>query len=176
MLATANVPERFQSATVDRIKEDDAREIIGEMLDDVAWRVKGDGLVINGPFNTGKSSAAAVLAMDSIRRCERVLWVPARDVPSVMFRDSPRDRELYTMLRSTDLLVVDDLGAEGFGADKAGGAALENMARILYERQRPMIVTSNLSWGQLQEKYRSSFVSVLMRMLAELRMTDEWDI
>lgn len=175
LLDEANIPARYRRANVDAVKGD-TRWLLGALEDPDAWLGLGFGYFINGPNNTGKSSCAAVLAMDAVRRCERVTWLPVRDVPGVRFREGPRETVLHERLYETDLLVLDDIGAETYRREGAGGGALEAVIRILYDRDRSVLYTSNAGWAQFQGAYSGvpSLVSVVMRQTWPIPMTELW--
>jgi DNA replication protein DnaC len=175
LLDEANIPSRYRRARLDLVRGE-PKWLSGAVEDPNAWLGRGYGYHINGPNNTGKSSAAAILAMDAIKRCERVTWLPVRDVPGVRFREGPRETILHERLYKTDLLVLDDLGSEGYRLSGAGGGALEAVIRILYDRDRSVVYTSNAGWAQFQGAYAGvpSLVSVVMRQTWPVSMTELW--
>jgi DNA replication protein DnaC len=169
----SRIPGRFWDADPSAVKGDN--RWMHQALDNpAAWAGTGAGFFIHGPFNTGKSAAAAILARDFVNRCHVVLWLSVRDVPGMRFRDTPDMAKLDDTLRRADLLVLDDLGAERFRLESAAGAALEETVRILYERKRPVIFTSNKAWDQFQATYSEGFVSVVKRMAIPITLLDPW--
>lgn len=175
LLSEANIPERYRRATIDMVRGE-AAWLLGALEDPNGWLGNGYGYYIHGPNNTGKSSAAAILAMDVVRRCECVTWLPVRDVPGVRFREGPREIELHERLYRSDLLVLDDIGAETYRREGAGGGALEAVIRILYDRDRSVLYTSNAGWAQFQGGYAGvpSLVSVVKRQTWPVAMTELW--
>jgi DNA replication protein DnaC len=168
-LQAANLPERYWRSKVEAIQDPRTLSAVRQLLE--TWPEKladGRGYHIAGPLNAGKSSIAALLLMDAVRRAEQALWLPVRDVPGVRFREDDVKRALDTRLGQCDLLVLDDLGAERFKLSSSAGTALEETVRMVYDRGRSLIVTSNLSWRQTEEQYgaeQAPFVSVLKRMI-----------
>lgn len=168
-LDRANIPSRYRLATVDAIRQPQLRKWAQATLDNPGpWLGEGLGFLMVGQLRTGKSCLAGLLAMDAVARCEVVLWLAAREVPGVMFRDGERNTELHERLVDADLLVIDDLGAEGYSMQRAGGSALEGAMRTIYDAQRSLVVTSNLGDGELRGKYPEALVSVLERMTSLL--------
>ncbi len=168
-LDRASIPARYRLATIEAIEASLIREWAQRTVDNPGpWLGEGLGFLLCGQLRTGKSCLAALLAMDAVARCERVLWAAARDVPGIMFRDGARNEELNDRLRDADLLVIDDLGAEGYSMNRGGGAALEGAMRIIYDNQRSLIVTSNLGATQLRGHYPEPLVSVLERLASLL--------
>lgn len=171
-LDDANIPGRFRRAAVEVIDPQRApavrRWIEWAISTAPEWMAAGRGWYLEGPFNSGKSSVAALLAMEAVLRCERVLWLPVRDVPAVRFREDDRGKSLNGKLHAADFLVLDDLGSERFRIEGAAGVALEEVIRIMYERERPVVITSNLSWSDFPSAYERNpaLVSVVRRCVA----------
>ncbi len=176
---SAHLPARYWSATPGAIhRAPEVRRFLIERCNDPTWMAEGKGFYLHGPLNSGKSSAAAILMMDALQRCEKALWLSVRDVAPVRFRESDRFAAIDDALQVADLLVLDDLGSERFRLTSAGGAALEETIRICYDRQRPVIITSNLSWEQFEAHYKADaepLVSVVSRFVEPVAvLNDEW--
>jgi DNA replication protein DnaC len=179
-LAAAHLPDRYQDATIEAIKAPRLRKWLTQATEGAAeWMAEGFGYYLHGPFNGGKSSIAAILLMEAVRRCERALWLPVRAVPGVRFREGERNAALDDYLAACDFLVLDDLGAERFRLDAAGGAALESTARIMYDRRRPVVLTANVSWRTFPSAYADAgaFVSCLTRVVSPVEVVnDQWPV
>lgn len=175
-LDRANIPNRYRQATAGAIRHPRIHKWVLDTVDNPGpWLGEGLGFLMVGQLRTGKSCLAGLLAMDAVARCEVVLWLAAREVPGVMFRDGQRNADLHDRLLGADLLVIDDLGAEGYSMQRAGGSALEGAMRIIYDMQRSLVVTSNLGDGELRGKYPEALVSVLERMTSALVVdNDQW--
>ena len=169
----SRIPQRFWDATAAQVKGD-SRWIQQALTQPVAWAGTGAGFFLHGPFNTGKSAAAALLARDFVERCHVVMWLSVRDVPGMRFRETDELKALDDTLRRVDLLVLDDLGAERFRLGSAAGAALEETVRIVYERKRSVVFTSNKAWDQFQATYSVGFVSIVKRMAIPIALLDSW--
>jgi len=173
LLRDANVPEMVHAAKVDLVKGD-VTWLLGALDKPGDWLGRGRGYYIQGDLNTGKSSAAGILIMDAIRRCEVCTWLPVRDVPGVRFREGERNTGLSDRLYRTDLLVLDDIGAESYRMNGAGGAALEAVIRIMYDRNRSVVYTSNVGWQAFATTYPPGLVSVTKRRTWPVTLTDPW--
>lgn len=173
LLEAANVPPLVARACLDQVKGDTSW-LRGALDKPEAWLAEGFGYYIQGQLNTGKSSVAGLLIMDAISRCEVCTWLPVRDVPGVRFKEGERSTALHERLYKTDLLVLDDIGAESYRLDGAGGAALEAVIRILYDRDRSVVYTSNVGWQAFCGMYPSGLVSVVKRRTWPVTMTECW--
>ena len=176
-LRDARVPERYWPADPSQIEPEKLRRWVENTIETApAWLAEGRGWYLMGDLNAGKSSIAALLLMEALKRCERCLWMPVRDVPTAAFREGERGEDLNWRLHNCDVLVLDDLGSERFRLRSAAGAALEETARIMYDRGRSLIVTANLSWRQFSEHYKAEaepFVSVMRRMVEPYHVQNE---
>jgi DNA replication protein DnaC len=177
-LQAANLPERYWTADPLRVPDPAVRTWLLSTLENAAtWMANGTGLYVNGPLNTGKSSVGAICLMEAVRRCERGMWLPVREVPSCKFRETPESAALYDRTRAADFLVLDDLGAEAFKRSNAAGAALEEIVRHFYDRKRPIVFTSNVAWSELAARYGGDtdpLVSVIRRMVVPMPLYTPW--
>jgi DNA replication protein DnaC len=148
------------------------RSWLTKCLADALFLANGTGFYIFGQLNAGKSSIGGLFIMEALRRAESALWLPVRDVPGVRFRDTPAHAALSAKLDRADLVVLDDLGAETFRLGGPAGAALESVARIIYDRKRTLIVTTNVPWPQFEATYCTvaAFTSVIKRLVSPLEV------
>lgn len=163
-MGRSNIPVRYHRATFEGVASNQTRDWARAQCDDIAWRQEGKGFVLVGPFGKGKSSVAGLLAVDSVMRCEKVLWLASAEVPGVMFREGDRNAALHERLQIADLLVIDDLGSESYSMERAGGSALERCIRTIYDANRSIVLTSNLSPARIKDEYPAALVSVLERV------------
>lgn len=179
-LQASYLPERYWSSDPERILEPTLRSWVRETLESAqGWMSRGAGLYVHGPLNTGKSSLASIMLMEAVRRCARATWMPVRIVPACKFRETPDAAARYERARTSDLLVLDDLGAESFRRQNAAGGALEELIRELYDRKRSVVVTSNVPWSELAARYGGEddpLVSVLRRMVIPVPMYQQWPL
>lgn len=129
------------------------------------WALRGGGLMLTGPFGTGKTTiAAGALRLALERRHGR--WTSA---PLLMARlgsglgSDERDRTLR-MLTGTTALVIDDLDKTRpteYGAEQiflaVDGAVTSD---------RALLITTNLGLGQLAAKWPPPFGEAIVSRLA----------
>ena len=169
------IPERYWHANPELVKGNN-KWMHQALSNPEGWAGEGYGFYLHGQFNTGKSAAACILARDFVLRAHKVLFLKVSDVPRVRFHEGEEGEALDARLRASDLLVLDDLGSERFRLDSAAGAALEEVARVMYDRQRPIIYTSNKSWDEFHHTYATvpAFVSVVQRVSLPIALIDQW--
>ena len=178
-LVKAGIPARYWETSIEKIKMPAVREWVERQVEDTPqWMGVGRGFYLHGYLNSGKTSIASILAKDAIKRVETISWVCARDITAVMWQKGERAEKMYERLLGCDLLVVDDLGAESQtkALNPNVGIAFEQLIRIPYDRERSVIVTSNVHWLDFIEAYSGDarpLVSVLSRLLTEFAVENE---
>lgn len=144
----AGIPERFRRAP---IREDLLREVLD-----------GGGLYLYGPAGTGKTTAACGVLRGVIRSCSEAcgdvlrirrggIYAKATGIlsryRSAMNGSGETEESVTASLLEPWLLVVDDMGKE-----RPTGWALSKLYEVIdmrYESVRPVIVTSQMSRGEL---------------------------
>jgi DNA replication protein DnaC len=147
-------------------------------------------LVLVGPHGAGKSTAAAYVLAEAVRRhdwnsqasggrqTEPFVWTNAAEVTSVVDfgRVAP---EWVEGLKRASLLVLDDLGKDG---TEVGLAALRDVLTYRHEKQRRTVVTSNLAPSDFKARYGESWYERLksaamvpdLRNEKSMRKRPEW--
>jgi len=105
-------------------------------------------LLLRGPFGTGKSCLAAALLGELLKGDVQGLWISSAEL---MRRLMPGADEQYTdklqagmltRVKTADVLVLDDLGAE-HGTTSYARSQLLEIINARYDSGKPTIVTSN---------------------------------
>lgn len=128
-------------------------------------RAYTESVFIHGPTGTGKTHLAIATAKESI--CESAIFVTAPELLLAIrscFSDGAARREddLIQEYTSTDLLILDDLGAE-----KSTEYSITTLYLIIDRRDRSLkrtIITSNLSLQEISEKLDARIASRLSSM------------
>lgn len=128
-LRKAGVPERFY-------EEMDAPEFVD--LEKGAW--------IYGPNGTGKTRAAAACVSAALAEGKKARFSSLREIAGKMtdaFAAGRPAREILMSYANCDLLVLDDLGKEGFTPFQA--RTLFELVDCRWSRCLPTVVTSNFA-------------------------------
>ncbi|MBX5476781.1 MAG: ATP-binding protein [Clostridia bacterium] len=117
------------------------------------YRFRGGCLVLAGPTGVGKSWAAVAAVREFVRAYASFRWCYAPDmlpeIDSEMHREHVPLRQ--TSAATTQVLVIDDLGAEAETKSER-----ERIDRLIYHRhgnRLTTIITTNLSVPDLRERY-----------------------
>ena len=118
---------------------------------------RGEGLILAGKYGTMKTTmAVAVLKHQLLDRHGGGYFVPMATLIDNLFSMRARDREEAARyehrLRTTPLLVIDDLGAENTTQDFIL-AKTDSIITERYNRLLPTIITTNYSAADLQDTY-----------------------
>jgi len=111
---------------------------------------RNQGLLLYGSVGTGKSYTAACIANYLLDHNWSVAMTSfVRILQEVQGFDKERAEFFTNKLNSVSLLIIDDLGAE-----RSTDYALEKVYGIIdgrYRAKKPLILTTNLTLGQMQE-------------------------
>jgi predicted ATPase len=166
-LSIAGVPDLYAGADWGRVRSPAVQEWASQIVTRAARRseeaplqYRGHGLLMVGPVGTGKSSAAALCCVEGAvrERTMRYSYVP--DLCDALMQ-TPRERAVVIRAQETvDLLTWDDFGVRDLADWEIG--YLDQIVEARYRSRKPMIVTSNLTIGDLREDERLA------------RMVDRW--
>lgn len=125
-----------------------------------AWQVtqghSATSLFLTGGVGVGKTHLSAAIANEVLAQGSTVIYKRAADLFDLIRQykyeeDYKRRSEVLDQLRTCDLLVIDDLGAE-----RGTPFAVEQLVLILEDRNyqnKPWIINSNLSIIEISKTY-----------------------
>lgn len=136
---------------------------------------KGVGLNLFGPHGSGKTYAAAAIALAAMKFSLRVLYMGSFQLIEALKPDAPRWDDSMTMfqaLQSRHLLVIDDIGSEYKGS-KSGFSEvyLVNLLRHRVQNTRSTVMTTNLTGDEVEQFYGPGLRSLMNQMGPPVRMT-----
>jgi DNA replication protein DnaC len=137
---------------------------------------EGMGLYFYGDNGTGKTMTATYMARKVRARGFSVYYTTASDLLENMkrgFRDQVLNERLRELLES-QLLVIDELGAEAFKVESSW--ALFQIERVLKARENecfPTVLVSNVPLVSAAEVYGKSVASVLRGYFVEVIFASE---
>jgi DNA replication protein DnaC len=108
---------------------------------------EGTNILFLGPPGVGNTALAVGLGIKALEAGHRISFLASHDLVARFRRASRMDREdrLLTTLLRPRLLILDEIGYTPL--ERPEGTFLFEVVAKRYERQKPIIVTSNKSWG-----------------------------
>lgn len=134
---------------------------------------RGEGLLFSGTVGTGKTHLAAAIAIELMNRGVPVLFGNIVNLLSRIkqtYSEDSResDSQVISVMSSVDLLIIDDLGKEKKSdwVDQVLYTIINNR----YEDYKPMIITTNCTMAELEEKIGRAGVSRLCEVCRGVKM------
>jgi DNA replication protein DnaC len=139
-------------------------------------RASGRGILFYGDPGTGKSHMAAAILHALLPKGTITVY---QSVPDLLQRirntydkaNNEREDELMRSLEESELLILDDLGAE-----QMTDWVRDRIYRIIdsrYRNQRPLIITSNLTLDQIGEQFTDRIADRLIEMCRVIEVKGE---
>ena len=125
---------------------------------------------ISGKTGTGKTYLCNCVAKALLDRGFTVIFQPADDIINALgsLRFSPEPSQLGLSLKSADMVIIDDLGAEV--PTQSGPALLLGLMNQRLSEGKAMMISSNLDLKELQKTYSDRFLSRLLGSFKYLEM------
>ena len=195
----AGIPEMFQIWTSNEISANHTNRRALNKDDDnkAAWGIattflsKHPWLMLGGTTGVGKTSWASALFADCVDdmvtnlaskfhatkqgRRPKPFWLTEADL--FIKADLAHASDGYTArtalldkLCRSRLLLIDDLGGNRRALTEWQGGAMRHLFDYRYSRSLPTLMTTNLNWQQLQNRYGKHIVSRMLEHCGPMRL------
>jgi len=146
-----------------------------ELLENISLR---KGLLVFGSYGTGKTSSFQIIQNMAKHYQVRELWFPAISTQEVVAKfNLEKNKDDVVQYYSRGVFLFDDLGAEMEGNNIFQYGKEEVFARILLNRYRNFEslgtkrhITTNLSLGQIEERYGKQLADRFIKMFNLLKL------
>lgn len=168
-LEYAGIMERFQTVKFENVIPTEDIKQNADMVLNYANNIEkhivnGEGLILSGSYGTMKTTLAICVLRKYLEQGGRGLFVPMCSMMDSLYSMKIRNTEEWmnyeTRLRTTSLLIVDDLGSE----DVSAPWVLSKVNSIIterYNRKKSIIVTTNLTKEELAKTYAGRIIDRL---------------
>lgn len=151
------------------------REKAFEFLENISLR---KGLLVFGSYGTGKTSSFQIIQNLAKHYQVRELWFPSISTQQVVAKfNLEKNKENVIQYYSKGVFLFDDLGAEMAGNNIYQYGKEEIFVRILLNRYRNFEslgtkthITTNLSLGQIEERYGKQLADRFIKMFNLLKL------
>jgi len=157
-LTRITLPREHWGAKVEKIQDDDVRPIVSRFCKKIDTMVEnGYGLVIMGARGVGKTSCAAIILKEAIRRYVSgyfITYPRLRDLQfegkNALYGDGTDGVTIRQKIMETSLLVIDGINLEFFTDNVFGPAKL---AALISERRQNLLSTILTgSFGRIMDR------------------------
>lgn len=181
MMRIMNIPVSFWRASKDELfhgESDEVTQIFSVYWENLQEALdSGYGLVINGEYGTGKTSAAVICLKHVKSIGGSGFYVTVSDYIKAVF-----ERHMYNSSvsvegrsRDVDLLVIDDIGKEAVNLGTERDASAMVVASLVRDRRESLkstIITTNLSQEQLFKFYGNYFLESIKDKMRGVTLTN----
>lgn len=123
--------------------------------------LESSSLIMQGGTGLGKTHLSLAIANSAVQKGFGVIYVSSQNMATSLERErfgrGEQDEDTNALLLGCDLLIMDDLGTEF--ATSFIDAAIYNIVNTRLMAGRPTIISTNLSFYELQKRYSERFVS-----------------
>jgi DNA replication protein DnaC len=159
-----NIGELHWEVTFEAIPDFQYKKIIGKFISGLADHVQsGRGLLLWGPYGSGKTAIGALLCKETAKRRGTAFMVSAMDLADLVIGKEwfDKDETVAQRLISVDVLVIDELG--GGQGEKSGWSKsyIEKVVRTRTRQKRTTICISNLDMPTLKEMYGDGLLAIM---------------
>jgi DNA replication protein DnaC len=137
---------------------------------------QGLGLLFTGARGIGKTMLATLVLKELIRAgygCRYSTYSSAMEMYTAGWRDRDERRRFEEKFVHTKVLLLDDMGREAKSSNNMQESTFEHILRNRVQSCRPTILTTNLDYGDLEEAYGSSAMSLLSEQSMVMEMTGD---
>ena len=158
ILQDMNVPRNHWDARLSKIPNLPHKATLVKYTSNIVTYIdNGTGLVLFGPYGSGKSASAAICAKAALSQLKFSYWVKGEDLPGIVInrRVDPLGDPIINRLMFADLCIIDELIVR---ADiKYTEQAADHLIRARADLGKATIMTTNHSANSLKRMYPSLY-------------------
>lgn len=177
-LQKTDIPVRYWGANRANIKKIDPKDgtswkSIGDYINNIAENiVKGYGLILYGPFGTGKTTAGITVIQEALAFDYTVKFISVAYLISEL-RSIPKDSDANASFRQS-MVMADLLMLDGLEIDLDSHWLINEIGAILsrrYDLCKPLIITTNSSIEALTKHLPERYIDRILATCLALPLT-----
>lgn len=166
-----HVGEIYWSTSFEKIPDKAShKQFMRRYLDEIVENTRlGRGLILNGPYGSGKTGSGVLVLKEVRARGGSSLMVSASEIPSAIIEKTRYDEDysLYERMIGVDALLIDDLRREH--VKDWGKSAIESVIRKRYDDNRLVIITTNSSD---KDELKTAYAAAMQALRERCRLVD----
>jgi DNA replication protein DnaC len=169
----SQLPPRFRQRTFENFRvtlaNKQALEVALNYAESFEHKLSaGQGLIFTGTVGTGKTYLAAAITLYLLNQCRSVVFGTVTSLLGRIRQTYDEDaeeteRQVIDQLINASLLVIDDLGKEKPTAWVE--QMLYEIINARYEANKPLIITTNTSLKEIEDRYENTGPAVVSRII-----------
>jgi hypothetical protein len=165
----SRIPLLHTKSRLDKIQHATSRQIISRYIENIQEMLtKPAGMYITGEPGVGKSAAAALIAMEAIRKYKSVLWVTHENLINInknQFKETV-DGLSINIIKNADLVVLDNISDKYLNDKWFDLQALETLLSARIDDKKPTIITTLLKVDGMKDNLQyKRFRSLIKRSM-----------
>lgn len=175
LMAQSGLGSRFQQRTFATFKPNSDNYLAYESCLEFAknFNIQHPGLLITGDVGQGKTHLAAAIANHLLANHHPVIFGNITNIISLIRTSYQQgsqlsESQLLDIMTNVELLILDDLGKEG--DTNHTNSLVYQIVNRRYENNQPLVVTTNLTPGQMTNKLGSATCSRLVEMCIPINL------
>lgn len=125
---------------------------------------RGTGLILTGQFGVGKTFCMNLLLKDLVKLgydCFGTTFSSMIQMFTAGWKDEESRKHFERRVAKSQVLLLDDLGKEMTTSTNLSGSTLDDVIRSRVQEGRVTLLTANLSFDEIGEKYGEAVLSLL---------------
>jgi DNA replication protein DnaC len=159
-MITAAIPAKYRYADINNIKVQQLKSSLQQVKDYVKNlaqnKEQGKGLYLYGTTGTGKSYVACYVLEQALLNKYSAFFCTVEQYKRALF---DKDEDYINEVNESDFTLIDDYGREFYDTKGFIDSQVDELLRYRYDRNKPTLITSNISVQHIEDLRIKSILS-----------------